>query len=336
MNPVPTFPRLVVRNVAVEPALFCAPLAGLTHAAFRRVTAEMFGGCGAFYTEMLSGKSLLREDRERSPYLRRSAAEPRLFFQLMLSENDPVALIVERLHPLQPDGLDLNLGCHAPMIRRVDAGSRLFENERALRTVLAGLRRAWSGWFSVKIRLGSQQAGWEKRFEDRLKLIADAGVDVVVVHPRFFEDKFKRRARHEYLPWIASRTPLPVVANGDIRGPKTIQNHPECFEHVKGVMVGRMAVVQPWFFAAWGAPVTVDYRAVWERMFHAIQQDFPPEQAIGRAKAFTHYYARNFRFGHRLAVAVQNAPTLNAVGEAAAKFFDRNPEPQDDPPLGGL
>jgi tRNA-dihydrouridine synthase B len=336
MKPSPLFAQLRARNVTMEPALFCAPLAGLTHSAFRRVTAEMFGGCGAYYTEMLSGKSLLREDLQRSPYVRRSAAEPRLVFQLMLSEKDPVPQIIERLGPLQPDGLDLNLGCHAPMIRKLDAGARLFENERGLRTVLGAMRRAWPGWLSVKIRLGSQQPGWEQRLAERLKWIEDAGVDAVAVHLRYFEDKFKRRARHELLPWMASLIRLPLIANGDVRGPQTVQAHPEYFQNVQGIMIGRMAIVQPWIFAAWGGPVRIDYRAVWERMFEAIQQDFRPEQAIGRIKVFTHYYARNFRFGHRLAVAIQNARTLNAVGETAARFFDRQPESQDDPPLGGL
>lgn len=336
MTAAPGFSKLVVRGVVFEPALFCAPLAGFTHSAFRRVVAERFGGCGAFYTEMLSGKAVLHKDRRGSPYLKRNTAEPRLIFQLMLNEGDPIRAIVERLIPWQPDGLDLNLGCHAPMIRKLDAGSRLFENGAALRRVLSELRTAWDGLLSVKIRLGRESPHWRDALVERLKLFEDSGVDMLVVHARFFEDKFKRRARHEWWPWIAAQTRLPLIANGDIRGSETPATHPEHFEQVCGLMIGRMAIVQPWIFAAWREPVRIDYRAVWDSVYAAIGEDFLPEQALGRVKAFTHYYARNFRFGHTFAVAVQNAPTLEAAREAAAQFFTRNPEIQDDPPLGGL
>jgi tRNA-dihydrouridine synthase len=37
--------------------------------------------------------------------------------------------------------MDLNLACYAPVIRKLDAGSRLFENLPALRDVLARCAR---------------------------------------------------------------------------------------------------------------------------------------------------------------------------------------------------
>ena len=49
------FESCVIRGVNFTPARFCAPLAGYTHSAFRRLVAE-FGGCGAFWTEMLAAK----------------------------------------------------------------------------------------------------------------------------------------------------------------------------------------------------------------------------------------------------------------------------------------
>ena len=49
-----------------------------------------FGGCGAQFTEMLSGRALLKEDLQRSPYVKRRAVEKTLFYQLMLRPDDPV------------------------------------------------------------------------------------------------------------------------------------------------------------------------------------------------------------------------------------------------------
>ena len=50
-------PPLVLRGVVFAPPLFSAPMAGVTHSAFRRLLSD-FGGYGALCSEMLSGKYL--------------------------------------------------------------------------------------------------------------------------------------------------------------------------------------------------------------------------------------------------------------------------------------
>src|SRR5690242_1211756 len=76
--------------------LVCAPLAEVTHSAFRRLVAEL-GGCGLQFTEMLSGRALLHEDLRRSPYLKRRPVERTVFYQVMLRPGDPIERIVGRL-----------------------------------------------------------------------------------------------------------------------------------------------------------------------------------------------------------------------------------------------
>ena len=329
------FSEVVIRGIPFRPALFLAPLAGLTHCSLRRLVAE-FGGCGGFYTEMLSARQILHEDLRQSPYLRRSPGESRLFYQLMVRENDPLEQIVGRLGDIGPDGIDINLACHAPAIRQLDAGSRLFQNLPVLEGVLRTIRRCWPGILTVKIRLGSEAPGAEERFVERMKLFEDCGVDAIALHPRFFEDKFKRRARYERFAWAASLTRLPLIANGDILGPATLRRHAQDFLAMRGLMIGRMAVAQPWFFAAWGGPVTVDHADVWRRLHAYICADFPPDKALGRIKLFSKYYARNFKFGHQLFVTTQNATSPEDALERANAFFAGAPCIDPSPSMMGL
>lgn len=329
------FSKAAIRGVPFRPALFCAPLAGLTHSAFRRVVAE-FGGCGGFWTEMLAARQILRENEKTSPYLKRSPAEQRVIYQLMIRETDPIEQIAARVSEIGPDGIDLNLACHAPMIRKLDAGSRLFEDAPALARVLQVLRGSWAGLLTVKIRLGRDMPDWKAHFTERMKLFEGSGVDAVVVHPRFFEDKFKRRARLELIPWIASLTRLPLIVSGDIAGPEILAKKAEWVQPAAGLMIGRAAVAQPWIFAAWGQPLNIDYAAVWSRMADAICEDFSPEVAITRVKLFTKYYARNFHFGHGFYTSVYHAETLEAVRERAAVFFAKSPAIHAKPELMGL
>lgn len=329
------FSSVTFGRTVFEPALFCAPLSGLTHCSFRRLSAE-FGGCGAYFTEMLAGRQILTEDLHRSPYLRRSPAEKRVIYQLMVQETDQLERIVGRLSEIRPDGLDINLACHAPAIRYVHAGSSLFNNTAGLTHVLKTVRRSWSGLFTVKIRLGNDTPGYEERFAERLRLFEECGVDALTLHPRFFKDKHSRSARHDRFAWAVAMTRLPIIANGDILGADTIRGNPAAFESVKGIMVGRMAVARPWLFAAWDHHVSVDLRETWLRLHDYIATDFTATDALKRIKLFTKYFARNFQFGHTFNTAVNGAHTLEAVRERACLFLDNAPTLVAEPWLMGL
>ncbi len=328
-------PHFSARSLALQPALFAAPMAGLTHSAFRRLLSD-WGGTGALFTEMLSARQILQENLETSPALKRRAQEGLVIYQLMVEEVQNLERIIERLATVHPGGLDLNLACHAPAIRQRRAGSGLYADGERLAGILAAMRRAWPGFLSVKIRLGSERPEWEGIFQDRLKLFEDSGVDAIFLHPRFFEDKFKRRARTELYDWAASLTKLPLVANGDITGPESLRASAGHYQRVQGFMVGRQMAVQPWVFAQWSGHPFPEPAEIWRRLFEYILEDFAPAIAISRIKIFTKYFARNFRWGHSFYTAVHNAPTLDEVWEKATAFLDDAPERLSPPSLLGL
>jgi tRNA-dihydrouridine synthase B len=328
------FDECLVRGRRFAPGRFCAPLAGYTHSAFRRLVAEL-GGCGALWTEMLAARQILNENFRTSPWLRRRPQESALFYQLMVNANDPVERILDRLGEAGADALDLNLACNARSIRSCSAGSALFDDLDALRAVLHKVRKLWPHVLTVKIRLGHQRPEWQPSFVERLRLLEEAGVDAVILHARFFEDKFKRRARHELLPWAASLTPLPLIANGDLSGSETLQGRANHFQSVSAVMLGRIAVACPWVFATWGRPVSVDLASIWNRMYHYVIEDFPPAVALRRLKMFTKYFAVNFKFGHQFKVDLARAPSLEDIRCRAEAFFSRAPVTVAQPTISG-
>ena len=331
------FDSCVIRGRSFAPARFCAPLAGFTHSAFRRLLAE-FGGTGAVWTEMLAGRQILREDFQASPWLRRRPEEKNLVYQLMIRPGDPLPCILDRLGENGVEAVDLNLACDAMSIRACEAGSALFENLEGMREVVTEMRRHWPGIFTVKIRLGGRRPDWEHRFLDRLKIIEDAGVDALTLHPRFFEDKFKRRARHELVPWATSRTRLPIIANGDLAGAGHVTTQAEHLSGACAIMIGRMAIVRPWIFASWNmaTPCHVDLAETWHRMLRFIEEDFEPAIALRRMQMFTKYFAANFAFGHRFYHDIANAPSIGTAKERAAAFFSRVPATVSHPVVAGL
>jgi tRNA-dihydrouridine synthase B len=329
------FDECVIRGRRFAPARFCAPLVGYTHSAFRRLLAEL-GGCGAAWTEMLAARQILSENFSRSPWLRRRPQEGCLVYQLMVSPADPIERVLGRLEEAGADALDLNLACNSRSVRSCSAGSALFEDLDSLRAVMPRIRRLWPHVLTAKIRLGRQRPEWQSRFAERLRLLEDAGVDAVILHARFIEEKFKRRARHELFPWAASLTRLPLIANGDFTGPDAVKENDHQLQSVSAIMLGRMAVARPWIFATWDQSPGVDLAAVWERMYHYTAEDFPPPLALRRLQMFSKYFAANFKFGHQFNVDLGRASSLEDLRRRAHAFFSRTPETLAQPAVIGL
>ncbi len=299
-------------------------MAGVSHSAFRRLVAG-FGGYGALYTEMLPVPALLAENLPRSPYTKRRAEEGSVIYQLLITGTASLEKAIKQLLTIAPFGIDINLGCPAPMISRKGGGKALFDDLPRLREVLDTVRTAWGGPLSVKCRLGHETLQWKELFLERLEIFRSGGVDALCVHPRFFHEKLKRRARWGFFSWIKSHWSNPLIGNGDITDATALDllNTGGC----DALMIGREAIRRPWIFQEiCGNRVEIGYAQVWDDFFSFCLEDFPPERAIGRIKEFTTYYAENFFFGHELFRRIQSAPDLEALRERAHTFFRTNPK----------
>jgi tRNA-dihydrouridine synthase B len=327
---------LTLRGVTFDPPLFCAPMAGITHSAFRRLLGD-FGGCGGLFSEMLSAKMVIHESPVNSPWLKRRPQDGKVIYQLLVEDTDRLDAVIDRLAALTPEGLDLNCGCGARTVCKRGGGISLYEDGERLRDILRVMRRHFSGPLTVKIRLGLRDEAWQEKLRDRLKLFEDEGIDGLTFHPRFAEEKFKYSARYSLYPDLAGMTRLPVIANGDITGPAFWQARGGHALPAAGLMVGRMAAARPWVFAQWHDPsLKVDLLEMWTRLCRYIEEDFLPRQAMARIKILTPYFARNFVYGHTLFKAVQGATDFATARDRSLAFLEASPQVFDDISLSGL
>ncbi|HSW36502.1 MAG TPA: tRNA-dihydrouridine synthase family protein, partial [Candidatus Limnocylindrales bacterium] len=113
----------------IQPGLVLAPMAGTTNHPFRLLAKEQ--GCRLLYSEMISAKGLLSNEKRAQHLLYFTEEERPLGFQLFGSEPEIMARAAQKLEELGVDFIDLNLGCPArKIIRQGEGGALMREPKR--------------------------------------------------------------------------------------------------------------------------------------------------------------------------------------------------------------
>jgi tRNA-dihydrouridine synthase B len=320
--------KLLIRGMEISPPIALAPMVGLSHSALRSLVQDE-GGVGLLFTEMLVARRLPHDNEHCSPLLVKRENEQPLFYQLVTANEQSIGPAIEKLHKLGAHGIDLNLGCSAPLLKKQGAGLALVENHSEMCRVLQSLRESTELPISVKIRLGNQLNS--EKLGGFCRLLEDNGVDLITIHARLDGEKFCRKPRWDAIGKIRRNVSVPILVNGGIFSVEDAQDSLEQ-SGADGVMIGRGAVERPWLCAEiaksiFGITVPDSQRSGAEIFFKFVsllEDRFAPERRLGRLKQFTTYYAAQFTFGHHLAAAVQSSATIDQAKQRASEFFAQN------------
>ena len=303
-------------------------MAGLTHSALRQLFLG-FGGVGLLSTEMLWAKRLPTENSRISPYLIRTVLEKPLSYQLLVSTDRDIVPAVDALHKLQADAIDLNMGCPDRRVGKSGGGFALMEEPENARRIVIEARKGTRLPLTAKIRLSVERD--VQALKEFCTMLEDEGIDMLSVHARRKQESFARKPRWEWIARIKEWLRIPVIANGGIF---TVQDAKDCLRvcGADGLMLGRGAVVKPWLFAEIARELydrdvvgpAVFPPMVYGNFIDLINELFRPERRLGRLKEFTHYFARNYKFGHQLSSRIQSSKSVEDARERATLFFENN------------
>ncbi len=145
-------------------------------------------------------------------------------------------------YPVQ--GIDLNLGCPAPVVCSKNAGGALLRSRETVDSILTALRGSIHKTFTVKTRLGFETPD---EFEALLELFGKHHIDALTVHGRTVRELYRPHVHYDRIHQAVKQLPFPVFANGNVRSHKSAR---EIYEMTgaRGLMVGRGAVRNPWVF----------------------------------------------------------------------------------------
>jgi len=221
-----------------------APMAELSHRALRELI-EGFGGCDEYFTEMISAAALLAGGPFERWYIDGGPRPEKVVFQLVGADIGQISKAAALLDQLECRGIDLNMGCCAPLIRKTGAGITWMASVDRAGELVKEVRKAVKRRLSVKIRTGlSDNFEYLVKFCRRLE---EEGVELIILHPRTAKEKLKRRARWDYVGALRQELRIPVAGNGDINSAEDL--NVKAAGPCDAVMVGRAAVRQPWIFA---------------------------------------------------------------------------------------
>lgn len=240
MTPVASFRALWQRGA---PVLALAPMQDITTLPFIRLL-HRYGGADLYVTEYFRVHASSRPEKDILRCLDENPTGRPMLAQMI--GNDIPALIrtahALAQHPVA--GIDLNLGCPAPVVYRKCAGGGLLREPERLDLILGKLREAIDLPFTVKTRLGFATAG---EFERLLPIFARHNLDMLAIHGRTVADGYGGVVRHDCIARAAAALPCPVLANGNIFSPDDAERVLRQ-TGARGVMLGRGAIRNPWLF----------------------------------------------------------------------------------------
>jgi tRNA-dihydrouridine synthase B len=234
---------MLIGSVVCETPFVLAPLAGLTDSPMRRVCRRR--GASMVWTEMVSAEGLVRDGAKSFELLAFAEEERPIAFQIFGARPEAMAGAAASVAALNPDVIDINVGCPAKKVVRGGAGSALMREPALLREIALAVVEAAGRPVTAKIR-----SGWDADSVNAVDIavaLEECGISAVAIHPRTRAQGFKGSADWSLIRDVASCVSIPVLGSGDVR---TAADALRMLDTTgcDAVMIGRGAVGNPWLF----------------------------------------------------------------------------------------
>ncbi|HSO12114.1 MAG TPA: tRNA-dihydrouridine synthase family protein [Anaerolineales bacterium] len=236
-------PVFYIREIPIYGDTILAPMDGYSDWPFRSLCRKL--GSAMSYTEFVKVEKILSRSKEPAKRLYFEEAERPVTFQIYGDDPDLMLKAALKIQPLDPDIIDINMGCPAKSIADRGAGVGMMPTPvkiaRTFKKLTASLKVPVTG----KIRLG-----WDRNRNYKLiaRVVEENGGSLIAIHGRTKEQRYSGNADWDAIAEVKSLVRIPVIGSGDVRTVSDIQRmkrHTNC----DAVMIGRAAIANPWIFA---------------------------------------------------------------------------------------
>lgn len=235
-----------IRDIELgEFPLLLAPMEDVSDPPFRAVCKRH--GADLMYTEFISSEGLIRHAKKSMHKLDVFDYERPIGIQFFGGEVDTMVGCVEIIEEAKPDLIDINYGCPVKNVACRGAGAGVLKDVPFMVKMTAEIVKRSKLPVTVKTRLG-----WDEGTKNILEVaerLQDIGIEALSIHGRTRVQMYKGSADWTLIGAVKNnpRMRIPIFLNGDVDSPEKVKYVKETYG-VDGVMIGRAAIGNPWFF----------------------------------------------------------------------------------------
>lgn len=304
------------------PVIGLAPMDGVTDAAFRYMTCK-HSKPNLVITEFTNVEGLARGATKMLRAFIYDEIERPILAQIFGVEVESFYKAAVTMAYLEFDGVDINMGCPAKKVEKKGSGAGLIKNPklaaRIIKAVQEGVKDFSEGItleeagvhkniieackkmhlkvpkrrlipVSVKTRIG-----YDKPItEEWVKFLLETGIDMLSIHGRTLKQMYSGKADWEEIAKaaiIAKKYGVKFLGNGDINSMKEAREKIKNYG-VDGVLVGRAAMGNPWFFGSKDPKPADRLKAVIEHCKYFIK--FYPDAPFFAIRKHLAWYSKGF------------------------------------------
>jgi len=319
------------------PATVLAPMQDVTHHAFLSVLTHR-GDPDWYVTEYFRVYPNSRPDPGIARAFRENPTGRPVVAQMIGRDIPALVATARTLVAWGAAGIDLNLGCPAPIVCRKDAGGGLLRHPDQIDAILGSLRAAVDAPFTVKTRVGYEHPD---EFPRLLEIFQKHAIDGLAVHGRTVRDGYATPVHESRIAAAVKAMPCPVIANGNA---VSVGAALELFRRTgaAGVMIGRGAIRNPFLFrqiaeAVRDKPVfqpvlrdLLEYiRDLW---LATVIPGTPPRGQVNSMKRYVKFIAEGVDPGGAFLEQIRRVETPDAFHACCEHWLDHpNPFPELPP-----
>ena len=230
----------------IWPPLVLAPMSGVTNRTMRALYKPF--GLGLTVTEFVSANALqyASSAKRTMEMIDQHGLEKPVSTQLWGDDPVVMAKAAKIVRECGADIVDINFGCPAPKITKINGGSACLRDLDRCEAIMRAVVEAVDIPVTMKMRLG-----WS---EDKLVYLEaaqraqKAGVKALTLHARTAKQFYKGNADWEHIKRLKQSVDIPVIGNGDLSDANEAMRRMH-ESGVDAIMLGRATLGNPWLIS---------------------------------------------------------------------------------------
>ncbi|MFA6551773.1 MAG: tRNA-dihydrouridine synthase, partial [Patescibacteria group bacterium] len=323
----------------------------VTDEAFRQMFVK-YGKPDVLWTEFVSVNGLCSEKGYKNMLtdLKFKANEHPIIAQVFGSNPEKFYQAAKIIKKLGFDGIDINMGCPDRKVEKQGAGAALMKNPKlAQEIILATKKGAGKMPVSVKTRIGY----YKNEIETWIPALLITQPAAIIVHGRTRKEMSRVPASWDIIGRAAevvkkSKTKTLIIGNGDVVDLTDAYQKAKQYK-LDGIMIGRAAFGNPWFFRPLPNPaspagrpplskgrepdvkeklnVMIEHAKLFEKLYYGKTLLRPAKRDYGGRRNFNimkkHFkaYASGFDGAKELRIKLMKTKTAEDVSDVIKEFL---------------